>query len=122
MELLRSGERSVSELQAGLEIEASSVSQQLAVLRAKSIVDTRPAGTSVLYSVRDPQVFQLLDVARDNFDNHLIDLRAVLKNQEASDAVTETPRGNGVRLGEEVTATWPPNARLGRDLAEHGPS
>ncbi len=104
LELLRSGERSVSELQAGLEIEASSVSQQLAVLRAKNIVDTRRAGTSVFYSVRDPQIFQLLDVARDIFNNHLIDLQAMLESQEANDDVIETPRGNGARLGEEITA------------------
>jgi len=104
LELLRSGERSVSELQAGLEIEASSVSQQLAVLRAKNIVDTRRAGTSVFYSVRDPQIFQLLDVAREIFNNHLIDLQAMLESQEANDDVIETPRGNGARLGEEITA------------------
>jgi len=105
LELLRSGERSVSELQAELEIEASSVSQQLAVLRAKNIVDTRRAGTSVFYSVRDPQVIQLLDVARDIFNNHLIDLQAMLESQEVNDDVIETPRGNGARLGEEVTGT-----------------
>ena len=104
LELLRSGERSVSELQAGLEIEASSVSQQLAVLRAKNIVDTRRAGTSVFYSVRDPQIFQLLDVARDIFNNHLIDLQAMLESQEANDDVIETPRGNGARLGEQISA------------------
>jgi DNA-binding transcriptional ArsR family regulator len=104
LELLRSGERSVSELQAELEIEASSVSQQLAVLRAKNIVDTRRAGTSVFYSVRDPQVIQLLDVARDIFNNHLIDLQAMLESQEVNDDVIETPRGNGARLGQEITA------------------
>lgn len=104
LELLRSGERSVSELQAELEIEASSVSQQLAVLRAKNIVATRRAGTSVFYSVRDPQVFQLLDVARDIFNNHLIDLQAMLENSGASDDVTETSRGNGARPVVEVTA------------------
>jgi len=104
LELLRSGERSVSELQAELEIEASSVSQQLAVLRAKNIVDTRRAGTSVFYSVRDPQVIQLLDVARDIFNNHLIDLQAMLESQEVNDDVIETPSGNGARLGEEITA------------------
>ena len=104
LELLRSSERSVSELQAELEIEASSVSQQLAVLRAKNIVDTRRAGTSVFYSVRDPQVIQLLDVARDIFNNHLIDLQAMLESQEVNDDVIETPRGNGARLAEEITA------------------
>jgi DNA-binding transcriptional ArsR family regulator len=103
LELLRSGERSVSELQAELEIDSSSVSQQLAVMRAKNIVDTRRAGTSVYYSVRDPQIFQLLDVARDIFNNHLIDLQAMLDSQTQDDA-TETPKSNGIRLSEEVSA------------------
>ena len=85
LELLRGGERSVSELQAELEIDSSSVSQQLAVMRAKNIVDTRRAGTSVYYSVRDPQIFQLLDVARDIFNNHLIDLQAMLDSQTQED-------------------------------------
>lgn len=82
LELLRSGERSVSELQSDLEIDSSSVSQQLGVLRAKNIVDTRRAGTSVYYSVRDAQIFQLLDVAREIFNNHLIDLQAMLESQD----------------------------------------
>ncbi len=104
LELLRSGERSVSELQAELEIDSSSVSQQLAVMRAKNIVDTRRAGTSVYYSVRDPQIFQLLDVARDIFNNHLIDLQAMLDSQTQDEGI-ETPRSNGIRPSEEVSAT-----------------
>jgi ArsR family transcriptional regulator len=103
LELLRGGELSVSELQADLAIDSSSVSQQLAVLRAKNIVDTRRAGTSVYYSVRDPQVFQLLDVARDIFNNHLIDLQAMMESQPPADA-TDTPVDNSARPGTEVVA------------------
>ncbi len=77
LELLRPGEQTVSELQAALDMEASSVSQQLAVLRARNIVETRRAGTNIYYAVRDPQLFQLLDVARDIFDNQLIDIQAM---------------------------------------------
>jgi len=91
----------VSELQAALEIEASSVSQQLAVLRAKNIVDTRRAGTSVYYSVRDPQIFQLLDVAREIFNNHLIDLQSMLELPAAASG--EQPSdGKLGRADEEV--------------------
>jgi hypothetical protein len=79
------------------------VSQQLAVLRAKNIVDTRRAGTSVYYSVRDPQVFQLLDVARDIFNNHLIDLQAMLESQARDDG-TEMPGDNGARPSTAVIA------------------
>ncbi len=104
LELLRSSERSVSELQTELEIDSSSVSQQLAVLRAQNIVDTRRAGTSAYYSVRDPQVFQLLDVARDIFNNHLIDLQAMLKSQAGDDG-TEPPVDNGARSRKDVTVS-----------------
>jgi DNA-binding transcriptional ArsR family regulator len=105
LELLRERERMVSELQAELAIEGSSVSQQLAVLRARSIVDTRRAGTSVYYSVRDPQIFQLLDVAREIFNNHLIDLQAMLEtesDQEAADRVDG--RRHGRRAKQAVAA------------------
>jgi DNA-binding transcriptional ArsR family regulator len=79
LESLRAGEKSVNELQILLEIDASSVSQQLAVLRAKNIVEARKAGTSAYYSVRDPLVFDLLDVVRRIFNNHLIDTRSMLE-------------------------------------------
>jgi ArsR family transcriptional regulator len=42
-------------------------------------------GTNVYYSVRDPRVFQLLDVARDIFNSHLIDLQAMLEQQNVED-------------------------------------
>lgn len=80
LELLRDGERSVSDLQAGLAIEMSSVSQQLSVLRARGLVSGRREGTTVFYSVVDPQVFDLLDIARAMFQRQLTEL------QEMADA------------------------------------
>lgn len=78
LEFLQTGEKSVTELQNLLELEPSAVSQQLAVLRSKNIVEARKAGTTVLYRVRDPQIFELLNVARRIFNNHLIDTQAML--------------------------------------------
>jgi DNA-binding transcriptional ArsR family regulator len=77
LELLRDGERSVSELQLALASEGSAVSQQLAILRMKNLVDTRRAGNSIFYRLRDPHVNELLDVARRIFDTHVIELRAM---------------------------------------------
>ena len=88
LELLRVGELSVTALQDKLEIESSSVSQQLAVLRHKNIVESRKAGTTVYYRVRDPAIFELLDVARKIFNNHLIDTRSMLEQLEEE---PETP-------------------------------
>src|SRR5579863_5126254 len=64
LEVLREGERSVSDLVPEVGLEASHLSQQLAVLRRANLVQTRKEGTSVLYSVANPMVFELLDVAR----------------------------------------------------------
>ena len=46
-------------------------------------MDTRKVGTSVYYTVRDPALFDLLDVARTIFNNHLIDTRSILEQLEA---------------------------------------
>jgi ArsR family transcriptional regulator len=92
LELLRAGEQTVSELQAALAIEPSSVSQQLAVLRARQLVAGRKAGTSVAYRVVDPQVFELLDVARAIFDRHLVALQA-LAEEGGSAHLDATPNG-----------------------------
>ena len=77
LELLRPGEMTVSDLQAQLAMESSSVSQQLGVLRAKHIVEGRKVGTSVFYRVLDHKIFDLLDTARHVFANQLIDLQAM---------------------------------------------
>src|SRR5437763_13975115 len=47
LELLRNGELSVGELQERLAVDPSSVSQQLAVLRARNIVEARRTGANV---------------------------------------------------------------------------
>jgi ArsR family transcriptional regulator len=86
LELLRDGERSVSELQTELGIEASSVSQQLAVLRGRQLVAGRREGTTVFYSVVDPQVFDLLDVARAMFQRQLSELQNLANADEATSA------------------------------------
>lgn len=73
LELLADGEKSVNEIQFSLEKEGSAVSQQLSVLRAKNIVVGVKNGKNVIYSLRDPMIINLLDVARTIFNNHLID-------------------------------------------------
>jgi ArsR family transcriptional regulator len=49
------------------------------VLRTRNIVEDRKEGTTVYYSVRDPAIFQLLDIAREIFNNQLIDTHAMLQ-------------------------------------------
>ncbi|MNE79332.1 putative HTH-type transcriptional regulator [compost metagenome] len=80
LEVLSEGERNVNELQTILGSEGSAVSQQLAVLRAKNLVNTVKEGTTVVYSLRDPQLKDLLAVAKQIFNNHLIESISLLKD------------------------------------------
>ena len=80
LEILVSGERSVYELQKALGVDQPTVSQQLAVLRAKNIVEARKTGTAVRYTVRDATLRALLEVARRIFDNHLIGTQTMLRD------------------------------------------
>lgn len=80
LELLCEGDKNVNELQAILGSEGSAVSQQLAVLRNKNVVSGTKDGTSVIYSLRDPLIKDLLQVAKQIFDNHLVDAISMLED------------------------------------------
>jgi DNA-binding transcriptional ArsR family regulator len=82
LELLRDGEKSVTEIQLALSAEGSSVSQQLAILRMKNLVDTRREGNVIYYRLRDRQVNKLLDVARQIFEAHVIQLQSMTSEKE----------------------------------------
>jgi ArsR family transcriptional regulator len=84
LDALRSGEVGVNDLSAQLKVEQSTLSQQLALLRARSIVVGRKEGLNVFYSVRDKTIFKLLDVARAIFNNHLIDVQDLLFQLEVA--------------------------------------
>ena len=77
----------------GPAIDASSVSQQLAVLRTRQLVTGRKEGTSVYYSA-DPQVYALLDIARAIFESQLVALQAM----------AEAPSDEGVSGAHEAEA------------------
>jgi ArsR family transcriptional regulator len=64
LELLSEREMAVSELLPELGLEASNLSQQLAVLRRAGLVTTRREGPQVHYSLTSPKVAELLAVAR----------------------------------------------------------
>jgi ArsR family transcriptional regulator len=71
LEILRDGERSVAELQPLVALEASHLSQQLAVLRRARVVTTRRDGARVVYAIADDEIVELLAVARQFLINRL---------------------------------------------------
>ena len=64
LELLSERDHAVHELLADLDIEASSLSQQLAVLRRTGLVHQQRAGGEVIYSIAVPRTRDLLQCAR----------------------------------------------------------
>ncbi|WJH36014.1 metalloregulator ArsR/SmtB family transcription factor [Paenibacillus sp. CC-CFT747] len=85
LELLSEGDKSVNEIQSLIGSEGSAVSQQLAILRNKNVVVGSKDGTTVVYSLRDPLVKDLLSVAKQIFDNHLAGTITLLENIRAKD-------------------------------------
>lgn len=83
LEVLSNGEHSVGDMQPLVGIESSHLSQQLGVLRRAGLVTTRKEGASVIYSLADPLLAELLAVAKqlliaslDQNAGLLADLRA----------------------------------------------
>jgi DNA-binding transcriptional ArsR family regulator len=79
LELLGQGGLTVQQLQDALALDQPIVSQQLAVLRNQNIVTAQKEGLSVRYSLRDPCVSDLLQLARRIFSNHLVNTRGLLR-------------------------------------------
>ena len=79
LEILVRGGRTVQELQEALHLDQPIVSQQLAVLRNQNVVSAHKEGLSVRYTVRDPLVGELLEVARRIFNNHFANTRGLLR-------------------------------------------
>ena len=77
---LRTEELTVSEIKERLCVELPNVSQQLAILKGKKLIIARKHGNNIYYSCIDSTVFKLLDVAKQIFNNHLVDIQQTLSN------------------------------------------
>src|SRR2546423_8872424 len=84
LELLAIRDMSVGQLQAEVGIEASHMSQQLAVLRRADVVAAHKQGNSVIYSMASPDMAELMAVARKVLTGVLTDQANLLKDLRAS--------------------------------------
>lgn len=84
---------SVGELAELLGVEITQVSQQLAVLRRANVVTTRREGNTVYYSVRNPQMSDLLTVARKLVLADLQDSQSILASLEAEESTASRAKG-----------------------------
>ncbi|MFJ9442344.1 ArsR/SmtB family transcription factor [Kitasatospora sp. NPDC101235] len=87
LELLSEREHAVAEMLPEVGVEASHLSQQLAVLRRSNLVIARREGSTVYYRLTNPQVAELLRVARTI-------LGSVISGQaELLDGLLSQPKG-----------------------------
>lgn len=85
IEVLRDGEASVSELIPQVGLEPSHLSQQLRVLRRAGLVSSRKVGNTVQYSVPDPRLFQVLELAKQILSTSLEETSHLLAELEGMD-------------------------------------
>jgi DNA-binding transcriptional ArsR family regulator len=111
LELLEAGELSAGSLIEKLGIEQANVSQHLAVLRSKQLVNQRKAGTQVFYSLRDPVIGQVLRLMKDYFYAHLKESRATLDDLETESKLPLVEKSPASRQGSRRIAA---QARVGR--------
>jgi len=79
LEILVKGEARVQDLQKALTLDQPIVSQQLARLRASGIVVSRKEGTTTVYGVADPEMAELLRVAKRILNRRLVGVRSLLR-------------------------------------------
>jgi DNA-binding transcriptional ArsR family regulator len=85
LELLRDGERSVSELLPEVGLESSHLSQQLGVLRRANLVNTRKQASTVFYAVNDRRIFDLLEAAKQLLTGSLTETQGLLAELDRLD-------------------------------------
>jgi ArsR family transcriptional regulator len=68
---LREGEKSVSQLVSETGLAQSNVSRHLAVLRERSLVDTRRDGTTVYYRLGNEKIGEACDMVRGVLQSRL---------------------------------------------------
>jgi DNA-binding transcriptional ArsR family regulator len=76
---LRQGDRSVTELVAAIGTTQANVSKHLQVLYAAGFVSRRREGTTVVYQLADPSVFQLCELVCGRLDATLEKRRKALR-------------------------------------------
>ncbi len=64
IELLRGGERTVTELYQALGLPQSTMSQQLGLMRSRGVLAARREGNQVFYSIGRPQILEMIRCVR----------------------------------------------------------
>lgn len=88
LDRLREGEATVGELQEALGASQQNVSKHLAVLREAGAVSRSKEGTSSVYSISDPTLFELCELVCGQMLERVGELDQVLRGQPAVQTTT----------------------------------
>lgn len=91
LELLSVREHAVSEMLPEVGVEAAHLSQQLAVLRRSNLVTSRREGSTVFYALANPEVAELLRVARSILSGVLAGQAELLADLQATQPTAKPP-------------------------------
>jgi DNA-binding transcriptional ArsR family regulator len=100
LELLSERERGVSELAPLVGAEPAQLSPQLAVLRKAGLVNCRKEGTVAVWSLRGPQVAELLVLVRATLSQLLSEQAELLADLRAAPHVGRAETGGKPIVGE----------------------
>ncbi len=102
LELLGQREHAVSELLPVVGVEATNLSQHLAVLRRAGLVVTRKDGAAVYYSLTSPRVAELLAVARGILTEVLSEQVGLLADLRTPLGESDAPLAAGSLVNDAV--------------------
>jgi ArsR family transcriptional regulator len=83
IEFLKKGESNVSDMMKALDIEQSSLSRHLAVLKQNGVLKTKQKKTTIYYDIQDHDIFKVLrpiaEILRKKFKNAEVILNSLGK-------------------------------------------
>jgi DNA-binding transcriptional ArsR family regulator len=87
LDALRGGERSVTELADGIGVALPNASQHLAVMRNAGLVDSRRAGTTIIYRLAEPTIVDACDIVHQVVERRMSQ-RAAFRPASAGPSTT----------------------------------
>lgn len=81
IKLLRNGELCVCDILPNLDSEQSNTSQHLTVLKNQGIVESRKDGSKVIYSVKNKEVYEMVDLVEAIILRQIEETKTSLSNR-----------------------------------------
>ncbi|MEJ2241197.1 MAG: metalloregulator ArsR/SmtB family transcription factor [Candidatus Bathyarchaeota archaeon] len=80
LHILKDGEKTVNELTETIGASQSNISQHLALLRQREIVETRKDGSNIFYRLSSPKISKACDIVREVLLEQLNKRQEIMKN------------------------------------------